>query len=614
MTCAVLLYAAASAGAAEAGASAGYLAVFDDGKTLTGSRVERWDDIRSGPVFAGRRLMDTRNHVRTLHQIVEARTRGADRPVVLLANGDMLPGAVTAFAPAEPALNLPGRLIVRLAAPLCGAEVRQRDRAGKPVAAGDEGIVAIRADAVAGILADGPSPQALPPGALCLSDGRGVTASSLRWSPDGIRALTDEGVVSARLSDIRRFRVPKIDTVGAVLADGALPSGEPDNWIARLTTAGGAVLTYRQRLRESRWQRTGRQDGFVHAVRPAWALTDIRVPESRIVLRDYRRPTEVPLSLMPAETLAQRSFTGFVWPWRVGTNVRGSLLRSGELVSGLGIGTHSLCRLALELPPRARSMHTWVGLDRAVGPGGCVRCSVHADSPSGKRLWVSGVLVGSDRCVRAGPLNVSKARKVVLVTDFAARNVPAGADPADIRDEVDWIMPMVTVDESALAVGVEGVKRHVPCLAGWTIEKPAPAELTLRVARDPSRRLWRVGIDAGKEGLTLKRKVDLADGEIRIDVAVGFLGAEAAKGIEVHADGGATVEGRPGGRGAPVICRQRGEQPVYRWFVKGAPGGSAVVTLRIPAGASKDGGWIVLRGLAVAKADADPPDDGRNAP
>ena len=127
------------------------------------------------------------------------------------------------------------------------------------------------------------------------------------------------------------MHLPKVDRAAGVLADAMLPGAGPEDRIGRMETREGAVLTYRVAMRESRSARRRSQYDTFHAIQPAWSLTPVAVPEGSICVRTYRKPTEVPLSLLAAETLAERSFTGFVWPWRRNRNVRGDLLRCGSL-------------------------------------------------------------------------------------------------------------------------------------------------------------------------------------------------------------------------------------------------------------------------------------------
>ncbi len=66
------------------------------------------------------------------------------------------------------------------------------------------------------------------------------------------------------------------------------------------------------------------------------------------------------------------------------------------MVADVGIGMHSHCEVAFELPDGAISFAAWVGIDEAVGSGGCVRCKVYLDEVAGQPAWSSELLRGSD--------------------------------------------------------------------------------------------------------------------------------------------------------------------------------------------------------------------------
>jgi len=125
--------------------------------------------------------------------------------------------------------------------------------------------------------------------------------------------------------------------------------------------------------------------------------------------------------------------------------VRGSQLACGQVLADLGIGMHSHCEVAFELPADAISFSGWVGIDEAVGNGGCVRCKVFLDEVAGNPAWSSGYLCGRDDPVRVTLGNLRGARRLILVAEFADKDHPPDADPFDLRDEVAWLMPLVNV-------------------------------------------------------------------------------------------------------------------------------------------------------------------------
>ena len=113
-------------------------------------------------------------------------------------------------------------------------------------------------------------------------------------------------------------------------------------------------------------------------MQPNWSLGMILVPIDSIWRQSFRAAKEVPLSLLPAKTLSEK--VGIHrWPWRRNENVEGGTLASGTIAVDLGVGTHSCCEIAFELPPQAKEFTTLVGLDRCIGPGACATCKIYAD-------------------------------------------------------------------------------------------------------------------------------------------------------------------------------------------------------------------------------------------
>ncbi|HYW78278.1 MAG TPA: NPCBM/NEW2 domain-containing protein, partial [Thermoguttaceae bacterium] len=182
-----------------------------------------------------------------------------------------------------------------------------------------------------------------------------------------------------------------------------------------------------------------------HAVRPPWAGRDLQIPLVLMASQSFFRADEVPLSRLAATTLIEENITGYTWHWRRNENVRGDQLAVGTMVADLGIGMHSHCQLAFDLPDGAMSFSTWVGIDEAVGSGGCVRCRVFLDEVAGEPAWSSGLLQGVDEPAAVNIPDLQGAKRLILVAEFADEDHPPDSDPFDLRDEVAWLFPTVVV-------------------------------------------------------------------------------------------------------------------------------------------------------------------------
>jgi hypothetical protein len=444
------------------------------------------------------------------------------------------------------------------------------------------------------------------------SDGRSLPVSSIRWVPDGLRALTAEDIVSARFIDLAEVHLPKADPMSAVLADAMVPvAGTTAQRIVRMETTEGAVLTFPLGVLETRREGQRHANDFYHVAQPLWALTPFRVPEGSVCLRSFRLPGEVPLSLLPAQALAERSFTGFAWPWQRNRSIRGEVLRCGSYLCDLGISTHSYSELAVQLPPGAKTFSCLVGLDRVVGPGGCVRCAIHRDSPTGQPLWQSGLIVGAKDPLRVGPLDVRGVQRLVFVTDFAHDERPEGADPGDIRDEVDWLLPLVTVDPAALALTARGLAEYFPALADWSVSDKDIAGMKVSLVGRSSRQ-WEVAmdVDAGKD-LTFTRKVRVSAQSGVLDIYAARGDDEGSQEIQVLANGqrlqGLEELGGPLSTAKLSAAASTGQ----RWSLMAFLGREVTLTIRAKAESGKPHGRMLWRGVGFRPVVEDLPADGK---
>jgi len=519
------LFLAAVAGTADLFAQGErFVAYYGDGSTLSGPTLHnsyKWSfstnvsAIGTEPISRGaipvRCIRDTR---------LRASLVG---PYVLFANGDILPGRVAGVAPADLRAGRPQRMIVNLTPPLTGCKVSSSE-------------VEVRIDRVARVVSDHGRKRAVRPGTLWLNDGRVVEFKAIRWSEGGFKALTDTDIVKATYAELQEYHARAVDPAAAILEDSSTPCPEPDSPLIRFRVSNGGALTGREALLiEAGWSQI--------AVKPSWAFSGVRFGPDDVVSRGYRSPFEVPLSLLRAELLDEHSFTGFLWPWQLNASVRGGELCSGGVAGALGVGTHAFNALAFDLPPGARSFATWVGLDQAVGAGGCVRCSVFADNRDGKPLWQSCYLRGSEPPVRVDLADIGKFKRLILVTDFGHEGRPKGADPLDIRDEVNWIDPTVRLAE----LPEPETRTHEPDVFAQIAQWDAPAGFLEDHTIVP---VWRWGAPRCTDGVyvelpktvRLKRRlnVSLTNSWLQISVARGRVGGDGLRSghtLTVLADG-----------------------------------------------------------------------------
>lgn len=490
-----------------------FVAVFADGSRAKGPAMQSWPLLGASVRLEGKELFAAENPVRLLRDQTAEVEREA--PLVMLANGDVVNGSIIEMV--EEAGG--PRLKVQLETPLM------------PVAGTH---VLVRTDRVRRIVGTAVSIRSEPgAGTVLLTDGRKLLARSIRWREYGLAILTEAGVVEATYAIIADAVFPGVDLASAVLEDNLFAGGTSPGAISRFTLTSGATLTASRVSRELERVRMGRNRSapqVYYYMQPAWSSHAIAVPEQEIAWCSYRGADEAPLSLLPAETHANRRLLGQAKPWRRNETAAGeSLLAGGGRESDLGIATHSYSELAFALPSGAKTLSLTVALDRAVGEGGCVRCRIFADSLSGKELWESDILRGSDEAKETGELDVDGVKQVILVTEFAHEDRPEGADPLDIRDDVLWLNPLVRLDWTPQA-GSDLVRGALSGLGDWEAGGEGWQDARLATQWNEAGKCWDPVLVVSKEAeLILTRKVRISEANDVVQLL-----AAVPKNLEEH--------------------------------------------------------------------------------
>lgn len=400
-------------------------------------------------------------------------------PYIEFANGDVITGAVTGFDPMASDYGHRAVLLVAAQSPLTAY-------GNKPLA--------VRADRVSRIVTTAHPLAGESTSRVLLTDGRLLDAKSIRFSESGLTLLTEGGVERVGFSQIADLPL-HVDRTAALLEDCLLASSMRNTRLTRLTTREGVVLTGtrinqlivhdRRRLEESNEQ--GRSTELV--LQPSWALDPVAVSNSSVCQSSFRSPNELPLSLLPAQSLAQRGVIGAALPWQRNASVHTAPLATQTMEADLGLGVHAHSEVAFDLPAAARELSLWVGLDKRAGPGGCVVCRIRREHSAGEVLWESGFLRGQDPPAQVGPLNVSGLARIVLVTEMGHEGRPAGADPLDIRDDVAWLSPLVTIDPLAIRTH-ETIANVLHGLHDWEFAPDQLADLELSSVWNSFRARW----------------------------------------------------------------------------------------------------------------------------
>lgn len=528
-----------------------YWAMRRDGSVWTGRELRGWEEAGDEPRLDDEPLLTGTNPVRVVADVTKrvAMTGG----FVRFTNGDVLPCRIVGAGEADEGRGVPAHLVVSPASPL----LTWRDRGGN---------VTVRLSDVAGVVFDAAkfaaqslgaeATDSLGGGWVRFVDGTHRRVSAVRFTEQGVEGLTSEGSFSAAFEQVAEVRPPRGEVMQAVIDEATMPCVDEDGLVDRITASNGAVLTGRGGMVRID-ARDRSRGGAVHYLSPSWSMDVIGVPLEEVVMRSFRRPEDVPVSLLPAERAEQRSVTGYVWGWRRDRNVHGGPLHSGLMGADLGLGVHAYSAVSFRLPPGAIGVTGWVGIDEAVGEGGCVRCAVYRDSATGEAIWRSGYLRGTDAsAARFDVEGLAGAQRVVLVTEYGHDGRPSGADPFDIRDSVDWLWPEVRIDRQALARAMSP-QRWIGQLSGWRWSEPAEAAPRLRPYFSERTGRWHYALALeGGEAMSrsdvlmrIDRRLTVTEGSALLRVEAGHDGrGSGGHVIEVRVDG-QRIESAKGGDG-----------------------------------------------------------------
>ena len=102
---------------------------------------------------------------------------------------------------------------------------------------------------------------------------------------------------------------------------------------------------------------------------------------------------------------------------------------------------------------------------------------VYHGSTEGEPLYESPPLVGSHKVIDTGRMalapTIQGRSRLICVADALIDDAPAGSDPLDIRDALNWLEPMIELnpDEAYKSITARWLEA-LPALAGWKIDRP----------------------------------------------------------------------------------------------------------------------------------------------
>lgn len=453
--------------------AADYTAMFANGDVVQAQKIENWYDSRNLPTIDGKRLFDPDNPVQW---VVDNTLPAAPVPpsYVEFFGGDRLPGRVASYATGnenrfqkqtphlwiEPDVNV--------------------DWPTTPRARG----VPVSTRWLRRVVWERRSDPRYAPSTLYYRDGRQIEYRSLRWGDGLVRLLTVEGPVEVPWTQIAELHLPLVDNWAAYFDQVAVLSPQGTSTLMQCETVDGLrVLTSSERFQPL--TRSG-SDPFhwYHLMQPAWALEPLWVRHRTVRARRFFKPDRVPLVMIEPVKTEQKSTLAGAWTVEVNQSVKGTPLRSGSRLYGWGFGVHSTNLIEFELPEVAQGFRGSVGLDASAGSGGCARALVYLGSTERDPAFRSPHLIGSQKVEEIETISLADLRagnrKLILVADAAQNDRPAGADPLEIRDHVNWLEPVILLDPEQL--GVELRRRYAalfPVWNGWQLDDPANPRVQL---------------------------------------------------------------------------------------------------------------------------------------
>ena len=449
-----------------------YAGMLANGQRIAGDKLADWHQKDAKPRLDNQPLLDGGNPLKWL--------RDRALPLAPLPSefvethtGDILPGTVVDSRsglelPFDP---LPPHLLVE--------PTLAFSPPGKPA----ETTVRVVTSALKRIVWQRRSRNVFEPGTIHFRDGRSFAYRALRFGGDFVTVLLDSGSQKISFSELAEIHFPQVDFWPAYFDELAGICPASNSRLLQIETATGLIATTSLDRFVQRFDGNPQEsERWVHGIQPAWSLDILWVPCREISMRRSFAAHQVPLSRVPpTRVVAQSLLAGSGRPPQTNRNVLSGPLQSGEHEFGFGIGVAARSELVFDLPEGAKAIRGSVGIDRTSGSGGCVKCRIFAGDAK-TPLWESPVLVGAATVVDYGAIQLGGSmagpNQLVLEVDPAHDGRPAGADPLDIRDTVNWLDPLLELDPQLVQRELDQrLDQRLAAFSGASVRlEPAPSD------------------------------------------------------------------------------------------------------------------------------------------
>ena len=448
-----------------------FQAEFADGTRTNADELRNWHETNAQPVLNNRPLFDQQNPARW---VIDTSLKVSSTPAAFVEffGGDRLPGAVIGAGSGLEFKyhRLPAHLILdRQGWNFPGVQPASQLR--------------VLARWVRRVVWQRRLTETYEPGNLFYVDGRRITFRALRWNAASALLLLDQSTQEVPFHDVAEIHLPAIDNWTAYTEQLAYLSPTATTRLFQWETQQGLRATgSAERFQAKPQGNVNDPNAWWHLIQPAWSIDPIWVNHRLIRTRRFFAPHEVPLTLLEPARSSHLPGLSNGWTWQRDRNVQAGPLHSGGQEYGWGLGVQAQHELEYRLPPGALTLRTRIGLDRCIGSGGCARGKIFLTANRNQPLFQTDLLIGSGLVVDTGELSVVGQPGIILTADAAAAvERPAGADPFDIRDSLDWLEPILRVDSNVLQNEIRAtmVRQLIPW-EGWTVTDGATGPLLFR--------------------------------------------------------------------------------------------------------------------------------------
>jgi hypothetical protein len=212
-----------------------YLAVFADGRRITGDAISGWHAHPGSAHIAGVAMSDPKRPLLWMR----------DRSLKRWRAGYNCPGYVE-FIGGD---RIAGRVIGARPGGLTDGRYTQTHVLVKPVENFFPPLykrppyIAVLPRRIQRIVWGDPSKRPLNPGNLYRTDGRTLRFQHVRWGEESVKLLLSKGSCDVKLSDIAEIHMPRVDQWGAYYRELAVLSPSLDARLVRYETIGGLIAT-----------------------------------------------------------------------------------------------------------------------------------------------------------------------------------------------------------------------------------------------------------------------------------------------------------------------------------------------------------------------------------